>query len=115
MTNTVSRNNNWHVSSAGGMAIGVIGGSENNFDFDLSNGGMTPYSGAERNGFVGAPVYASGSGPASGSGGMYQLAPTSRGYDSAQRLPNFNDDFVGAGPDVGAHEAGKPAMKFGVR
>ena len=115
MTNSVSRNNNWHVSSSGGMAIGVIGGSENNFDYDLSNGSMTPYSGAQLHGFVGTPVYASGSGPASGSGGMYQLAPTSRGYDTAQRLPNFNDEFLGNGPDVGAHEAGKPAMKFGVR
>jgi hypothetical protein len=115
MTNSVSRNNNWHVSSSGGMAIGVIGGSENNFDYDLSNGSMTPYSGAQQHGFVGTPVYASGSGAASGSGGMYQLAPASRGYDTAQRLPNFNDDFLGNGPDVGAHEAGKPAMKFGVR
>ena len=115
MTNSVSRNNNWHLSSSGGMAIGVIGGSENNFDYDLSNGSMTPYSGAERNGFVGTPVYASGSGAVSGSGGMYQLAPTSRGYDTAVRLPNFNDDFLGNGPDVGAHEAGKPAMRFGVR
>jgi hypothetical protein len=29
------------------------------------------------------------------------------------RLPNFNDDFTGAAPDMGAHETGKPAMKFG--
>ena len=115
MTNTVSRNNNWHVSSSGGMAIGVIGGSENSFDYDLSNGSMTPMSGAELHGFHASPVYASGSGAISGSGGMYQLAPTSRGYDGAVRLPNFNDSFLGAGPDVGAHEAGMPAMRFGVR
>jgi hypothetical protein len=115
MTNSVSRNNNWHVSSSGGMAIGVIGGSENSFDYDLSNGSMTPYSGAELHGFHATPVYASGSGAASGSGGMYQLAPSSRGYDTAVRLPNFNDSFMGAGPDVGAHEAGMPAMRFGVR
>ncbi|MEA3192003.1 MAG: hypothetical protein QOD26_336 [Betaproteobacteria bacterium] len=115
MTNTVSRNNNWNVSSSGGMAIGVIGGSENSFDYDLSNGSMTPYSGAEQRGFVGMPVYASGNGATSGAGGMYQLAPTSRGYDTAVRLPNFNDSFLGAGPDVGAHEAGAPAMRFGVR
>ncbi|HEX4332779.1 MAG TPA: Ig-like domain-containing protein, partial [Usitatibacter sp.] len=30
------------------------------------------------------------------------------------RIPNFNDDYMGAAPDVGAAEAGKPAMKFGV-
>jgi hypothetical protein len=45
---------------------------------------------------------------------MYQLSPTSPGYDAGVRLPNFNDDFQGAGPDMGAHEAGSPAMKFGV-
>jgi hypothetical protein len=115
MTNTISRNNNWNVSSSGGMAIGVLGGSENSFDYDLSNGSMTPMSGAELHGFHATPVYASGNGAVSGSSGMYQLAPSSRGYDTAQRLPNFNDDFLGNGPDVGAHEAGKPAMKFGVR
>jgi hypothetical protein len=27
-------------------------------------------------------------------------------------IPNFNDDV--AAPDMGAHQAGKPAMKFGV-
>ena len=95
------------------MAIGVIGGSLNDFNYDLSNGNMTPYSGAERNGQVGSPVYASGHG--SGMSGQYQLAPMSRGYDGAARVPNFNDAFTGAGPDMGAHEAGTPAMRFGVR
>jgi hypothetical protein len=45
---------------------------------------------------------------------MYQLAPSSPGYDTALRIPNFNDSFTGAGPDVGAHEAATPVMKFGV-
>jgi len=113
MTNSVSRNNVWHLRSAGNMAIGVIGGSVNDFDYDLSNGNMTPYSGAERSGQAGTPVYAEGSG--TGMSGMYQLSPASRGYDDAARLPNFNDDFTGNAPDMGAHEAGKPAMRFGVR
>ena len=39
-------------------------------------------------------------------GGNYQLAPSSPGYDKGVRLPNFNDDFTGAAPDMGAHEAG---------
>mgnify|MGYP006177797041 CR=1 FL=1 len=34
------------------MAIGVIGGSANSFDYDMSNGSMTPYSGAQRNGIA---------------------------------------------------------------
>jgi len=28
-------------------------------------------------------------------------------------IPNFNDGFTGAGPDMGAHEAGTPRMRFG--
>jgi hypothetical protein len=115
MTNSISRNNIWHVSNAGSTAIGVIGGSENSFDYDLSNGNMRPYSGAEPNGIVGTPTYASGHGPASGASGLFQLAPGSRGHDAAVRLPNFNDGFLGAAPDVGAHETGAGAMKFGPR
>ena len=115
MTNSVSRNNNWHVGSAGGMAIGVIGGSENSFDYDMSNGNMAPYSGAQAHGIVGTPTYASGNGPASGAGGFYQLAPGSKGYDAGHKIPNFSDGFLGNGPDMGAHETGSPAMKFGPR
>jgi len=113
LTNSVTRNNVLHLSNAGGMAIGVIGGSANDFDYDLSNGNMAPYSGAQRNGIVGTPLYASGSG--SGASGMYHLAPSSRGYDRGARIPNFNDAFSGAAPDMGAHEAGAPQMRFGPR
>jgi len=31
------------------------------------------------------------------------------------RLPNFNDNFTGSGPDVGAAETGRPAMRFGIK
>jgi hypothetical protein len=115
MTNSISRNNVWHMRSSGNMAIGVIGGSANNFDWDMSNGNMTPYSGAERNGIAATPTYASGHGPASGAGGYYQLSTSSRGYDAGERLPNFNDNFLGSRPDMGAHETGSAQMKFGPR
>jgi hypothetical protein len=82
-------------------------------DYDLNNGGVG-IPGAEAHGLVGTPTYAPGNGPASQDGGMYQLAPTSAGFDKGARIPNFNDGFQGAGPDFGAHEAGTPAMKFGV-
>jgi hypothetical protein len=113
LTNSISRNNVWHMSSSNGMAIGMIGGSANNFDFDMSNGNMRPYSGAQANGIAATPTYASGNGPSSL--GHYQLAPSSRGFDAGQVLPNFNDGYTGARPDMGAHEAGAPAMKFGPR
>jgi hypothetical protein len=113
MTNSWSRNNVWHMNSSGGMAIGVIGGTENNFDYDMSNGNMRPYSGAQAHGIVATPSFASGHG--TGSGGNYQLAPGSRGFDQGVRIPNFNDAFNGAAPDMGPHEGGTPAMKLGVQ
>ncbi|MBI4892464.1 MAG: right-handed parallel beta-helix repeat-containing protein [Acidobacteria bacterium] len=33
--------------------------------------------------------------------------------DRAVRLPNFNDDFTGAAPDIGAYETGRPPLRFG--
>ena len=68
----------------------------------------------EVGGLVGLPKYASGSGWQSESGGMYQLAAGSPGFDQGMRINNFNDRFNGAAPDVGAAEAGDGAMKFGV-
>jgi hypothetical protein len=115
LTNSWSRNNVWHLSSSNGMAIGMIGGSANSFDYDMSNGNMRPYSGAQPNGIAATPTYASGHGPASGGGGFYQLAPGSRGYDAGTVLPNFNDGYSGSRPDLGAHEAGAPQMRFGPR
>jgi len=45
---------------------------------------------------------------------MYQLDSSSPGCDAGVVIPNFNDDYQGAAPDVGAHEAGSPRMEFGV-
>ncbi|MBI5084780.1 MAG: right-handed parallel beta-helix repeat-containing protein, partial [Acidobacteria bacterium] len=33
--------------------------------------------------------------------------------DKGVRLPGFNDDYAGAGPDMGAFENGRPALRFG--
>jgi hypothetical protein len=111
----VSRNNIWHIWKAHWAAIGAPNGSGNDFDFDLYNGNITGYSGAERYGLVGTPIYQSGNGWSSEANGMYQLAPNSPGYDKGTVLPNFNDGYKGAAPDIGAHEAGTPAMRFGVK
>jgi hypothetical protein len=35
--------------------------------------------------------------------------------DAALRLPNINDDFRGAGPDIGAYEVGEPLPHYGPR
>ena len=116
MTNTVSRNNIFHVWKSSWISVGQQSGSTgNDANYDLYNGSLSSFAGAEANGFVGTPIYAPGHGWESWAAGNYQLAPNSRGYDGGARLPNFNDGFTGAGPDVGAHEAGTPAMKFGIQ
>jgi hypothetical protein len=113
LTNTMSRNNILHVQRTGQDSIRTQGGGKNDFDYDLRSGGISAYAGAEANGWVGTPIYKSGHGWESWDGGNYQLDATSPGYDKAQRLPNFNDDYTGTAPDVGAHESGSAAMKFG--
>jgi hypothetical protein len=110
LTNTVSRNNILQIWKTNWDAIGT-GAGGNDMDYDLYNGAIA-ISGAEVNGTVGTPIYASGHGWQNEAGGYYQLDSTSPGYAKAQRLPNFNDAY--SAPDVGAHQSGSPAMKFGV-
>ena len=43
------------------------------------------------------------------------IGPSSPGFDAGEIIPNFNDDFRGKAPDIGAFEAGSPPMEFGVR
>lgn len=82
----------------------------NSFDYDLYN---SPVDVVEVHGIIGMPIWAYGNGPDSGTAkGYYQLAPSSPGYGQAVKLPNFNDMY--RSPDVGAHQSGTPAMKFGV-
>jgi len=114
MTNTVSRNNILHVKKSNWAAIDAAGGGADDMDYDLYNGNVN-VSGAEVHGHVGTPIYASGHGWSSESGGLYQQATNSPGYDRGVRLQNFNDNFTGGAPDIGAAETGRPAMRFGLR
>lgn len=111
ITNTVSRNNIFHIWKSHWQVIEGAG-SRNDFGHDLYNGSLG--GATETNGIAGTPIYQSGNGWVSESGGLYQLASNSPGFDRGARLANFNDGFLGAGPDVGAHEAGSPAMRFGI-
>jgi hypothetical protein len=111
VTNTVSRNNIFHIWKAWWASYDQIG-SGNDFAYDLYSGTANGITIA--NGLQGAPTYADGNGPTSESGGMYQLAPGTAGYDQGARIPNFNDGFLGAAPDIGAHEGGSGRMLFGV-
>jgi hypothetical protein len=116
LTNTVSRNNIWHVWKPNWESIQQTpAGGGNDADFDLYNGAIKANAGAEAHGIKGTPIYERGHGWQSGAGGRYQLAPSSPGYDKGVRIPNFNDDYRGAAPDIGAHEAGTSPMRFGLK
>ncbi len=83
------------------------------FDYDLFGGESRLLDERETRGLRGEPIYGEGTGMREGKG-RFQLSPKSPGYDTAVRLPNFNDGYTGKGPDIGAHEADAPAMEFGV-
>jgi hypothetical protein len=114
LTNTVSRNNVFHIWKYWWNAIYNVG-ANNDLDYDMTNGAFQAYAGAEVNGIIGTPIYETGQGWQNEAGGYYQLAPNSPGYDRGVRIPNFNDVFTGAAPDMGAHEAGTARMRFGVQ
>ncbi|HEU4438923.1 MAG TPA: right-handed parallel beta-helix repeat-containing protein, partial [Methylomirabilota bacterium] len=44
-----------------------------------------------------------------------RLHAGSRAVDAGVRLPNFNDDFTGKGPDLGCCEVGQPLPHYGPR
>jgi hypothetical protein len=111
LTNTVSRNNVLPIWKTWWNSFGSPG-SNNDLDYDSYNGANT-FSGTESHGLpASTPVFAPGNGWQSGSGGMYQLDPSSPGYGKGVRIPNFNDAY--SAPDFGAQQSGSPAMKFGV-
>jgi Big-like domain-containing protein len=109
INNTVSMNNIYHLWKPNSMAYQV--GTGNTFERDMYNGSAGT---AVVSGINAAPAYASGNGWQSEANGLYALAAGTPGFDQASRIANFNDSFVGAGPDVGAAEAGAGAMKFGL-
>jgi len=86
LTNTVSRNNLFDISKPHWPAINEAGGSGNDFDYDLSNGKF-----GEKHGL------------SSGSG-----------VDRGVRIPNFNDNYSGSAPDIGAQETGAAPLRFGI-
>ena len=115
MLNVTSRNNilqvykTWHNSI---NDINLDPGAD--YDFDLYNGNILSVSGQEANGIHDVPIYSqTPSYTLTNGSGIFTLGQSSPGYDSGERLANFNDTFLGSGPDIGAHEAGSPAMLFG--
>ena len=111
MTNVTSRNNVFHVTRqaiADRARVAI-----NDYDYDLFSAPFAAADGQEKHGVRGAPQYAPGFGFENGKG-VFALAPGSPGFDAGVALPGFNDGFSGAGPDMGAQEAGSAPMEFGV-
>jgi hypothetical protein len=104
LTNTVTRNNIWYIWKPHWQSINEAGGSGNDFDYDLYSGKLSTYRGAEQHGIAGTPVFTKD----------FVLAPRSAGIDAGVRIPNFNDSFAGAAPDIGAQETGAPILRFGL-
>ena len=109
LLSVVSRNNILHVRAGRGSSIREHS-REPDYDYDLISGKVVSSGKQETHGVIGVPVYAT-----SRAAGDCCLAPGSPGFDAGVRLPNFNDDFRGAAPDMGACEAGAAPLQFGVK
>ena len=110
MTNITSRNNILQVIAGNRPCVADSEREpSNDFDYDLCNGKFNVRQGQEAHGISGEPFYDRAAGQAA-----YALDPSSPGYDAGVVLPNFNDRFTGAAPDMGAQEAGAPPLQFGI-
>ncbi len=106
----VSRNNILHTRS--GPSVSTSAQSRGvDADYDLFSGAVP--DGSERSGIRGRPSFAAGRFDREMLSSDYRLMDGTAGSDAGERLPNFNDDFRGAGPDIGAHEAGTSVMRVG--
>jgi hypothetical protein len=115
--NVTSRNNILHVYKDWWESIRLGYHPLNDYDFDLYNGIIPTGTGFEHeiNGIHTVPVYTPAPSFSLVNGeGVFTLDPLSPGYDAGERIANFNDSFTGAAPDIGAHEAGTAAMRFGL-
>ena len=116
LRNVVTRNNILESAGSGHYAIyNRTEDPQNDFDWDLYNGLI--YWGEnlfELNGIQSRPLFPGGVGFVRETGiGYFQQTAVSPGYDTGVTIANFNDDFTGLAPDMGAHEADSPPMRFG--
>jgi hypothetical protein len=109
--NFVSRNNIWQVHKEvqihGQPKYASISADADrgpvDADYDLYNAPMwNAGRNAQGHGWRGVPVYEAG----------FSLKNGSPGHGTAQRIPNFNDQY--ARPDVGAQQSGMPPLLFGI-
>ncbi|MDQ8187715.1 right-handed parallel beta-helix repeat-containing protein [Pelagicoccus sp. SDUM812002] len=109
--NVQSRNNILWLRHDNGHAVYDGQSSElNDFNYDLYNGRVQAHHSSESEGIHGVPVFAESL--REGTIWAMPLAEDSPGYGAAAKLPNFNDDYSGDGPDMGAIESGRPLPAY---
>jgi len=104
MVNVTSRNNILDVTRRSFQARNDEPLAD--YDYDLYHGSLPGGERHEKHGILGTPIYAAGQ--------PHALAENSRGHDAGVRIVNFNDDFRGAAPDIGAEELGNKPLQTGV-
>ncbi|HSI82878.1 MAG TPA: right-handed parallel beta-helix repeat-containing protein [Candidatus Methylacidiphilales bacterium] len=98
-SNITSRNNILYVREPKRRCVNdPTKNPTNDFDYDLFNGVINAIEGAESHGIAATPSFET-TVP-----GIYPLKAGTPGVDAGVRIPNFNDDFKGKGPDMGAFE-----------
>ena len=104
MVNVTSRNNILDVKRASFRNLNNDPLAD--YDYDLYRGPLPKAKEHEKHGIARTPIYAVRS--------LYELARKSPGHDAGVRIANFNDNFRGEAPDIGAHELSTKPMEFGV-
>ena len=110
-----TRNNILNSGNSSSNSISIRSENrDNNYDYDLYSGGYP--SGNGGNSIKGTPIYIKDANfNFEKKTADYSLSSKSLGYDVGEIIPNFTDDYEGAAPDMGAFEAGKPPMEYGVK
>ncbi|MBK1857441.1 right-handed parallel beta-helix repeat-containing protein [Cerasicoccus arenae] len=104
--NMTTRNNLLQMRGANNWAILDTQKTwSNDFDYDMYDGKIMTREGAEAHAVIASPVYERAP------DGRLWLSPGAPGHDAAERIPNFNDDYSGAAPDMGAVETNSQSPK----
>tara|TARA_R100000027_G_scaffold67340_1_gene65678 strand:+ start:46207 stop:47916 length:1710 start_codon:yes stop_codon:yes gene_type:complete len=104
--NITSRNNIFQVRKPSDWSIRDAKFSPtNDYDYDMFDGRIRVREDAQANGIQATPIYRRTS------EGLLELVPGTPGHDAGVRLPNFNDQFVGDAPDMGAVETNADGQK----
>jgi hypothetical protein len=114
MVYTTSINN---ILAVPGFSIRAESGGAketSHFNNDLCSGKVSESKHKNEKPIIGTPKFTTKFGLNRKTGkGIFILSKSSKGYNKAVNLPNFNDTVPDKKPDVGAHEAGTPPMEFG--